>query len=56
MELNSLPQHWIIMEKSLATEGDRWRTKVMTGNATAPPPSDVAPPIKEPTSMVMVIG
>jgi predicted HAD superfamily phosphohydrolase YqeG len=43
-------------EKSLAMVGDKWRTSVMTGKATAPPPSAVAPPMKDPTSMVMVIG
>ncbi len=43
-------------EKSLATDGVRWRTRVMTGNATAPPPSAVAPPMNDPKIMVMVIG
>jgi len=43
-------------EKSLAMAGDRCRTKVMTGNATAPPPSAVAPPMNEPMIMVIVIA
>ena len=41
------------MEKSLAMAGGIPRAKVMTGNATAPPPSDVAPPIMAPKIMVM---
>jgi hypothetical protein len=43
-------------EKSLATEGANLRTRVITGKATAPPPSEVAPPMKDPISMVMVMG
>jgi hypothetical protein len=43
-------------EKSLATDGASFKTSVITGNATAPPPSDVAPPMKDPISIVMVIG
>ena len=43
-------------EKSLAMDGAKWRTRVMTGNATAPPPSAVAPPMKDPTIMVIVIA
>ena len=31
------------------------RARVMTGKATAPPPSEVAPPIIEPKIMVMDI-
>ncbi len=43
-------------EKSLAIEGAKCRTRVMTGNATAPPPSEVAPPMKAPKIIVMVIA
>ena len=43
-------------EKSLAIEGGILRARVMTGKATAPPPSDVAPPIAEPKIIVIVIG
>jgi len=43
------------MEKSLATEGGSLRTRVITGNATAPPPSEVAPPIADPKIIVIVI-
>jgi hypothetical protein len=42
-------------EKSLATPGSIARARVMTGKATAPPPSDVAPPIMDPKIMVMDI-
>ena len=38
-----LPQDWIISEKSLATVGQTFNAKVITGNATAPPPSEVIP-------------
>ena len=34
---------WTMMEKSLAILGATPRPKVMTGNATAPPPSLVIP-------------
>ena len=37
------PQDWIISEKSLATFGQTFNAKVITGNATAPPPSEVIP-------------
>jgi hypothetical protein len=37
------PQDWIISEKSLATAGEMLKAKVITGKATAPPPSDVMP-------------
>ena len=33
-------------------DGAMWRAKVMTGKATAPPPSDVIPPTVAPTTMV----
>ena len=39
----TLPQDWIISEKSLATLGQTFNAKVITGNATAPPPSEVIP-------------
>ena len=38
-----LPQDCIINEKSLATVGLTFNAKVITGKATAPPPSDVIP-------------
>ena len=50
------PQHWIMNEKSLAMDGVRCRTSVITGKATAPPPSAVAPPINEPIIIVIVMG
>lgn len=34
---------WTMTEKSLATDGCTPRTRVMTGKATAPPPSLVIP-------------
>ncbi len=43
-------------EKSLATAGGMCKANVMTGKATAPPPSDVAPPMKDPNAMVIDIG
>ena len=43
-------------EKSRATVEEVFNIRVMTGNATAPPPSAVAPPMKDPKIMVMVIG
>jgi hypothetical protein len=43
-------------EKSLATDGASFRMRVITGKATAPPPSEVAPPMKDPMSIVTVIG
>lgn len=43
-------------EKSLAIDGARCRTRVITGNATAPPPSAVAPPMNDPMIIVMVIA
>ena len=41
--LSNSPQDWIIREKSLATVGQTFNAKVITGNATAPPPSEVIP-------------
>ena len=38
-----IPQDWIIKEKSRATEGGILKARVMTGKATAPPPSLVIP-------------
>ena len=38
-----IPQDWIISEKSRATAGDMLKARVMTGKATAPPPSLVIP-------------
>ncbi len=38
-----IPHDWIISEKSRATAGDVPNANVITGNATAPPPSDVIP-------------
>ena len=38
-----LPQDWIMREKSLATAGLIPRARVITGKATAPPPSLVIP-------------
>ncbi len=37
------PQDWIISEKSLATVGSTFNASVITGKATAPPPSVVIP-------------
>ena len=42
-------------EKSLAIAGLIFRAKVMTGKATAPPPSEVAPATMEPKIMVMLM-
>jgi hypothetical protein len=42
-----------MIEKSLAIEGGIPSAKVMTGKATAPPPSEVAPPIIAPKIIVM---
>ena len=38
-----IPQDWIISEKSRAIEGGILKARVMTGKATAPPPSLVIP-------------
>ena len=38
-----LPHDWIIIEKSLATGEGIFNAKVITGYATAPPPSEVIP-------------
>ena len=42
-------------EKSLATEGLILRARVMTGKATAPPPSEVIPPMVAPNTIVIDI-
>ena len=49
----TMPTVWIIMEKSLATGGVMPSTRVMTGKATAPPPTEVAPATSAPKTMVM---
>jgi hypothetical protein len=49
-----MPIDWIIKEKTLASADGIPSTFVKTGNATAPPPSDVAPAIKEPKIIVSV--
>ena len=41
--LRNLPTDCTISEKSLATFGSIFNSKVITGNATAPPPSEVMP-------------
>jgi hypothetical protein len=51
-----LPQDCVINEKSLAIVGLIFKTRVMTGKATAPPPSEVAPATIDPKIMVMVMG
>ena len=38
-----MPVACIIMEKSLAMDGAMLNARVITGKATAPPPSDVMP-------------
>lgn len=38
-----LPADCMISEKSRAIDGSMWSRSVMTGNATAPPPSEVIP-------------
>ena len=48
-----IPQDWIIRLKSLATEGEIPRARVITGKATAPPPSLVIPATVAPNIMVM---
>ncbi len=50
-----IPQDCTMSEKSLATVGSIPNAKVMTGNATAPPPSDVIPATNAPKTMVKVI-
>ena len=55
-EAQVIPTDWIIREKSRATEGDILKPSVITGNATAPPPSLVAPAINEPNNIVIDIG
>ena len=47
-----IPQDWIIRLKSLATAGAILRARVMTGKATAPPPSLVMPATVAPSIMV----
>ena len=48
------PVDWIKMEKSLAMVGLMPKAKVMTGKATAPPPSEVAPATMAPKIIVTV--
>ena len=48
-----IPQDWIIRLKSLATEGAMPRARVITGKATAPPPSLVMPATVAPKIIVM---
>merc|ERR1711962_179943 len=48
-----IPQDWIIKLKSLATAGLIPSARVITGKATAPPPSLVIPATKAPKTMVM---
>ena len=43
-------------EKSRATLGGIWNPRVITGKATAPPPSLVAPAMKEPNAMVTLMN
>ena len=42
-EAATMPTVWIRRLKSRATSGGTLRTSVITGKATAPPPTDVAP-------------
>ena len=51
-----IPKDWIISEKSLAIEGFILKNKVMIGKATAPPPSEVAPAMKEAKIIVTLIN
>lgn len=48
-----MPTDWIMKEKSRATGGAIPNTRVITGKATAAPPSEVAPATIEPNTMVM---
>jgi hypothetical protein len=41
-----------MIEKSLAMVDDMFNARVMTGKATAPPPSEVAPAIMAPKTIV----
>ena len=50
----ALPHDWIINEKSLATAGAIPNAKVMTGKATAPPPSEVIPATVAPKIIVIL--
>ena len=47
-----MPMLWQAKEKLRAADGKISNNKVKTGNATAPPPSELAPAIKEPNTMV----
>lgn len=47
-----IPTVCIMSEKSLAHSGSILNTSVITGKATAPPPSEVAPAINDPNTMV----
>ena len=51
-----IPIDCIIHAKSLAMIGGISKSRVKTGKATAPPPSVVAPAIKEPKPIVSVMG
>ena len=42
-DVRNLPTDCTISEKSLATFASIFNSKVITGNATAPPPSEVIP-------------
>ena len=51
-----MPTAWIKREKSRATLGAILKPSVMTGNATAPPPSLVAPAMNEPNAIVTLMN
>src|SRR6056297_422980 len=51
-----IPMDCIRNEKTLASCGSISNSLVKTGNATAPPPSEVAPAIKYPNTIVSEIG
>ena len=52
----NLPTDCTISEKSLATFGFIFNSKVITGNATAPPPSEVMPKNKLRSTYICILN
>lgn len=52
----NLPIDWMVKVKSLTTSGKTFRSIVITGKATAPPPTLVIPPMVAPATITRQTG